>query len=35
MLTVYAGSLVGDCVLRDPKITFSENPHDVETRGFA
>jgi hypothetical protein len=27
--------LVGDCVFRDPEITFSENSLDVETRRLA
>ena len=27
--------LVGDCVFRDPEVTFSENSLDVETRRLA
>ena len=27
--------LVGDCVFRDPEVTFSENSPDVETRRLA
>src|ERR1700747_1385316 len=27
--------LIGDCVFRDPEITFSENALDVETRRLA
>ena len=35
MLPGYAGRLVGDCVFRDPEVTFSENSLDVETHRLA